>query len=311
MRKVLITGAAGFLGSHLVDSFLNIGFNVIGIDNLSTGSVENLQHLKQSSEFQFIEMDVTDELDFDVDLILNFACPASPLHYQKTPIQTLKTSIIGTLNCLDLAKNTGAKFLQASTSEVYGDPTISPQNEYYLGNVNPIGPRSCYDEGKRAAETAIFDYIRIHNIDARVVRIFNTYGPRMAIDDGRVVSNFIVSALKNNNISIYGDGNQSRSFAFVSDTISAITTLAQITDRPPTPINIGNPHEITMKELASIILRITNSKSQLEFFPLPIDDPKQRCPDITLANELLGWNPVIETEIGLKMTCDYFRLKLN
>ena len=304
--RVLITGAAGFIGSHLTDRFLDRGDVVIGIDNLSTGSLRNLKGAIQNPNFTFHQHDVTTPYDFKVDLILNFACPASPVHYQRTPIQTLLTSLIGTINALDLALKNCAILVHASTSEVYGDPEISPQPESYLGKVNPIGPRACYDEGKRAAETAIYDFIRVHDIDARVVRIFNTYGPRMAVNDGRVVSNFIVSALTGGPITMFGDGNQSRSFCFVDDTVEAIMRLSELKDRPNSPINVGNPNEISIRTLSTQVLKICNSDSPLISLPLPIDDPKQRCPEISLAKRLLDWAPNVDLEEGLKKTSDYF-----
>lgn len=309
--RVLITGAAGFLGSHLVDHYLENGDSVIGIDNLSTGSLENLEWALKNPRFAFHQIDVTNPYFFEVDLIFNFACPASPVHYQRTPIETLKTSFLGTLNALDLASKTRARMVQASTSEVYGDPDISPQSEEYVGRVNPNGPRACYDEGKRAAETAIFDYIRIHDLDVRVMRIFNTYGPRMAINDGRVVSNFLVSAITGEPITIYGDGSQTRSFCFVSDTIAGAVALASLKSRPSTPINIGNPYELTMLELSRYSLEITNSTSQLVFNDLPVDDPKQRCPDISKARVILNWEPKIELFYGLTETAKYFSNKLK
>ena len=309
--RVLITGAAGFLGSHLVDHYLENADSVIGIDNLSTGSLENLESALKNPRFTFHEIDVTTPYFFEVDLIFNFACPASPIHYQRTPIETLKTSVLGTLNALDLATKTRAKLIQASTSEVYGDPDISPQSEEYVGRVNPNGPRACYDEGKRAAETAIFDYIRVHDLDVRVMRIFNTYGPRMAVNDGRVVSNFLVAALNGELITIYGDGSQTRSFCFVSDTIAGAVALASLEHRPNTPINIGNPHELTMLELANHSLEITDSRSTLAFHDLPVDDPKQRCPDITKAKSILNWEPRISLFDGLTETAKYFSRKLR
>jgi UDP-glucuronate decarboxylase len=304
--RVLITGAAGFLGSHLVDYYVKNDHTVIGIDNLSTGSLSNLGIALKDKNFTFHELDVTSPYNFDVDLIFNFACPASPIHYQRTPIETLKTSILGTLNALELAKNTGARMVQASTSEVYGDPDISPQTEEYVGRVNPNGPRACYDEGKRAAETAIYDYIRMHDLDVRVMRIFNTYGPRMAVDDGRVVSNFLVAALRGEAITIYGDGSQTRSFCFATDTIAGAIAIASIENRPTSPINVGNPHELTMLELAQQSLEITGSSSQIEFRELPIDDPKQRCPDISKARKLLDWEPQVSLNKGLAETASYF-----
>jgi len=305
--RVLVTGAAGFIGSHLTDSFLGRGDLVIGIDNLSTGNLSNLSNALLNPNFTFYQHDVTIPFEYDVDLILNFACPASPVHYQRTPIQTLLTSLIGTVNALNLALKSKAVLVHASTSEVYGDPEISPQPETYLGKVNPIGPRACYDEGKRAAETAIFDYIRVHDIDARVVRIFNTYGPRMAVEDGRVVSNFIVSALTGSPITIFGDGGQSRSFCYVDDTVDAIVKMASLKKRPDGPINVGNPNEISMLTLANMALEICEVKSTLSTHPLPIDDPKQRCPDITKAREILEWKPEVALIDGLSRTRDYFK----
>lgn len=305
--RVLITGAAGFLGSHLVDWYLDNDHTVIGIDNLSTGSLDNLSKAVKDERFKFFEMDVTNPFSFDVDLILNFACPASPVHYQLSPIETLKTSILGTLNALELSKRTGARMVQASTSEVYGDPDVSPQSEKYVGRVNPNGPRACYDEGKRAAETAIYDYIRMYDLDIRVMRIFNTYGPRMAVKDGRVVSNFLVSAIKDEPITIYGNGLQTRSFCYVSDTVLAAVAIASIPVRPDSPVNVGNPYEMTMLELAQQSLAITSSKSVIEFRDLPIDDPKQRCPDISLAKTLLNWTPRVTLLDGLTETSNYFQ----
>ena len=308
--RVLVTGAAGFIGSHLTDRFLDRGDEVIGIDNLSTGSLNNLSEALRNSRFSFFDHDVTLPFDYDVDLILNFACPASPVHYQRTPIQTLMTSLIGTINALNLALRTNAVLVHASTSEVYGDPEISPQPETYLGKVNPIGPRACYDEGKRAAETAIFDFIRVHDIDARVVRIFNTYGPRMAVEDGRVVSNFLVSALTETPITIFGDGGQSRSFCYVDDTVNAILRMAELKQRPDGPINIGNPNEISMLALANLALEICEASSTLSTHPLPVDDPKQRCPDIRKAQDILGWVPEVALRDGLLRTRDYFKTVL-
>jgi UDP-glucuronate decarboxylase len=308
--RVLVTGAAGFIGSHLTDRLLDRGDVVIGIDNLSTGSLNNLNKALRNPSFSFFDHDVTIPFDYDVDLILNFACPASPVHYQSTPIQTLLTSLIGTINALNLALRSNAIFVHASTSEVYGDPEISPQPETYLGKVNPIGPRACYDEGKRAAETAIFDFIRVHDIDARVVRIFNTYGPRMAVEDGRVVSNFLVSALTGTPITIFGDGGQSRSFCYVDDTVEAIMKMANLNQRPDGPINIGNPNEISMLTLANLALEVCEASSTLTTHPLPVDDPKQRCPDIKKAREILEWGPEVALRDGLLRTRDYFKTVL-
>jgi UDP-glucuronate decarboxylase len=303
--RVLVTGGAGFLGSHLVEKLAPEN-HVIVVDNFSTGSPANLDRLNPNIEV--IRHDVTIPLYVEVDLILNFACPASPVQYQKDPVQTLKTNVHGAINMLGLAKRTGARIVQASTSEIYGDPEISPQVEEYWGKVNPIGIRSCYDEGKRAAETLFFDYHRQHSVDIRVARIFNTYGPRMAVNDGRVVSNFIVQALRNEPLTIYGDGSQTRSFCFVDDLIDGIMKLAfSNSSEIHQPINIGNPTTFTMKELADEVIRITNSKSELAFRDLPSDDPQQRKPDISKAKTLLNWNPSIELEAGLVRTIEYFR----
>jgi UDP-glucuronate decarboxylase len=307
--RILVTGGAGFLGSHLVDALIADSHHVIALDDLSTGSLKNIEHHFGNDKFEFMEHDVTQEYSVKVDAVLNFACPASPVQYQINPIQTLLTSTIGTLNALKVVRQNSAILVHASTSEVYGDPEISPQSEDYVGKVNPIGPRACYDEGKRSAETAIYDFIRIHNVDARVVRIFNTYGPRMSRNDGRVVSNFIVSAIENSPITIYGDGSQTRSFCYVSDTINGILKMLYLPTRPDTPINIGNPHEITMNELSTQIIKLTTSISQIEQFPLPQDDPKQRCPDISRAKKTLDWSPQIQLSDGLTETVNYFKSK--
>jgi len=306
MKKVLVTGGAGFLGSHLCEQLIWQGHHVLCVDNYFTGSKKNLERLTSNSKFEIIRQDVCFPLYVEVDEIYNLACPASPRYYQKDPIQTMKTSVLGSYNLLGLAKRTGAKILQASTSEVYGDPTVHPQIEGYWGNVNPIGIRSCYDEGKRAAETLFFDYHRKHNVDVKVMRIFNTYGPRMAIDDGRVVSNFIVQALRGEDITIYGDGSQTRSFCYVTDTVDAMLKFMEADKDVTGPINVGNPQEFTMLELAEAVIRITGSRSNIIYTELPGDDPKQRRPDISLANIYLGWFPTIELEQGLKKTINYF-----
>jgi UDP-glucuronate decarboxylase len=305
--KILLTGAAGFLGSHLSKKLIDNGHEVIGLDDLSTGSIKNIETLIDNPKFTFEEHDVRIPFKAKVDAILNFACPASPVNYQKDPVRTIETNFLGMINLLHLANETGARIIQASTSEVYGDPTQSPQKETYWGNVNPIGIRSCYDEGKRAAETLCFDYQRQHNLDTRVIRIFNTYGPNMAIGDGRVVSNFIVQALRNEAINIYGDGKQTRSFCYVSDLVEGIYKFLQLEKNPDTPINLGNPNEFTMLELAKVIIEISDSKSELVFNPLPMDDPKQRCPDITLAKSILKWEPTIQLKEGIEKTVAYFK----
>lgn len=307
--RILITGGAGFLGSHLSERLLNLNHQVVALDDLSTGSLKNISHLMTSENFSFIKHDVREPFITDVDAILNFACPASPKHYQLDPVRTIETNFLGIINMLHLAKNSGARLLQASTSEIYGDPEVSPQNEQYWGNVNPIGPRSCYDEGKRAAETLCFDYRRQFSVDARVVRIFNTYGPRMEVGDGRVVSNFIVQALQGLPVTIYGDGTQTRSFCFVSDLVEGIIS-ALSTSEMNTPINLGNPSEFTMLELAEKVIRLTNSRSQIVFEDLPIDDPRQRKPDVTLANTKLDWTPTVDLESGLTRTIKYFKAVL-
>jgi len=308
--RILITGGAGFLGSHLSEKLLSMGHEVICVDNYYTGSIRNIEHLKNNPKFEVIRHDVTFPLYVEVDGIFNLACPASPVHYQRDPVQTLKTNVHGAINMLGLAKRKGARFLQASTSEIYGDPEISPQNESYWGNVNPIGIRSCYDEGKRAAETLTFDYHRQYGVDIRVARIFNTFGPRMAINDGRVVSNFIVQALKNEPITIYGDGMQTRSFCYVDDLISGLVKLF-FTDSVYEPINLGNPKAINMKVLANEIIEFTGSKSEVVTKDLPKDDPKQREPDISKAMRILNWKPLVERQIGLKQTIEYFKSALN
>jgi UDP-glucuronate decarboxylase len=308
--RILLTGAAGFLGSHLTNKLLNSGHEVIGIDDLSTGSMANLSEALKNPSFIFNEHDVRFPFKADVEAILNFACPASPKNYQSDPVRTIETNFLGIINMLHLAKDTGARILQASTSEVYGDPSVSPQPETYWGNVNPIGIRSCYDEGKRAAETLCFDYKRQHGVDSRLVRIFNTYGPNMAVGDGRVVSNFIVQALQGKSITIYGDGSQTRSFCYVSDLIDGIYKMLTLEGLVDTPINLGNPGEFSMLELAQKVIEVTNSSSKVVFEPLPQDDPRQRKPDITLAKSVLGWQPRIELEMGIKLTADYFSREL-
>ena len=308
--RLLVTGGAGFLGSHLCDHLLKLGHTVISVDNYYTGSNENIEHLRNNPKFEIIRHDVTFPLYLEVDGIFNLACPASPIHYQSDPVQTLKTNVHGAINMLGLAKRTGARFFQASTSEIYGDPETSPQVETYWGNVNPIGIRSCYDEGKRAAETLTFDYHRQYGVDTRVARIFNTYGPRMAINDGRVVSNFIVQALRNEPITIYGDGSQTRSFCYVDDLIEGITKLF-FTDNLHEPINLGNPQPINMNLLAEEIIKIVGSSSSVDLKPLPQDDPKQREPDISRARKLLDWNPSVERNIGLKKTIEYFKTQIQ
>jgi UDP-glucuronate decarboxylase len=303
-KRILVTGGAGFLGSHLCERLLNEGHEILCVDNFFTGSRENINHLLDTSQFEFLRHDICFPLHVEVDEIYNFACPASPLHYQADPIQTIKTSVLGALNLLGLAKRLNCKIFQASTSEVYGDPHMHPQTEAYWGNVNPIGIRSCYDEGKRCAETLFFDYHRKNGISIRVARIFNTYGPRMHPNDGRVVSNFIVQALKNEPITIYGDGTQTRSFCYVDDLIEVMIRLMNSTEIGP--VNIGNPTEFRVLDLAKQVIALTGSRSQVIHKPLPSDDPKQRRPDITKARHLLKWEPKVPLEEGLKSTIDYF-----
>jgi len=303
---VLVTGGAGFLGSHLIDRLLQQGCDVLCVDNLFTGSKRNLDHLAGHPRFEFIRHDVTFPLYVEVDEIYNLACPASPIHYQHDPVATTKTSVHGAINMLGLAKRLRCKILQASTSEVYGDPTVHPQTEDYWGNVNPIGPRSCYDEGKRCAETLFFDYHRQHGLEIKVARIFNTYGPRMHPADGRVVSNFIMQALRGEPITIYGEGQQTRSFCYVDDLIDGLMRLMASPADCTGPVNLGNPNEFTMRQLADKVLALTGSKSKIAHRPLPPDDPRQRRPDITLAGARLGWAPKIQLEEGLRPTIDYF-----
>jgi UDP-glucuronate decarboxylase len=308
--RILITGGAGFIGSHLSERLLAEGHNVVVIDNFFTGSRKNVTHLLDNKNFELIRHDVSVPYVAEVDFIFNLACPASPVHYQKYPVQTLKTSFLGAMNMLDLAREKKIGILQASTSEVYGDPSITPQVESYWGNVNPIGIRSCYDEGKRASESLFFDYHRQHNVNIKVARIFNTYGPQMALDDGRVVSNFIVQALQNKPITMYGDGSQTRSFCFVSDLVDGLIKLAFSPTNVTGPINLGNPNEFTILELAKMIISFTNSKSEISFEELPSDDPKQRRPDISLAMRELGWEPQILLEEGLNLSIPYLQRAL-
>jgi UDP-glucuronate decarboxylase len=307
VKRILITGGAGFLGSHLCDKLIAQGHEVICVDNYFTGSKNNVAHLLDHPRFELMRHDVTFPLYVEVDEIYNLACPASPIHYQWDPVQTTKTSVHGVINMLGLAKRVKAKILQASTSEVYGDPEVHPQPESYWGKVNPVGVRSCYDEGKRCAETLFFDYWRQHSLRIKVVRIFNTYGPRMHPNDGRVVSNFIVQALKGEEITIYGDGSQTRSFCYVDDLLEAMVRTMNTADEFTGPVNIGNPGEFSMLELANSVLRLTGSQSKISFKPLPADDPKQRQPDISLATKILDWGPTVSLDDGLKETIAYFR----
>jgi UDP-glucuronate decarboxylase len=309
MKKILVTGGAGFIGSHLCEKLSNQGHHVLCVDNYFTGSYKNIRHLMDYKNFEVIRQDVCFPLYVEVDEIYNLACPASPVHYQHDPIQTMKTSILGAYNLLGLAKRTGAKILQASTSEIYGDPQIHPQVESYWGNVNPLGPRSCYDEGKRAAETLFYDYNRTHGVKTKIVRIFNTYGPKMAINDGRVVSNFITQALQNEDITIYGNGSQTRSFCYVDDLVDGLLKMMD-SGSFTGPVNMGNPNEFTMLELAQKVIELTNSSSKIIYKNLPIDDPKQRQPDISVAKKVLQWEPKIQLEEGLKNTINYFERTL-
>ena len=306
-KRVMVTGGAGFLGSHLCDRLLAAGHDVLCVDNLFTGTKQNVDHLRDHPRFEFMRHDVTFPLYVEVDEIYNLACPASPIHYQHDPVQTTKTSVHGAINMLGLAKRLGCRILQASTSEVYGDPSVHPQTEEYWGNVNPIGPRSCYDEGKRCAETLFFDYFRQHQVPIKVARIFNTYGPRMHPADGRVVSNFIMQALRGESITVYGDGAQTRSFCYVDDLIDGLVALMQSAEEITGPINLGNPDEFTMLELAQEVLAVTGSQSELIHAELPVDDPRQRQPDISRARTMLGWEPKIALRQGLERTVDYFR----
>ncbi len=305
-KRILVTGGAGFLGSHLCERLLQAGNDVLCVDNFFTGTRRNIAHLLDNKAFELLRHDVTFSLYVEVDEIYNLACPASPIHYQFDPVQTTKTSVIGAINMLGLTKRVKAKFLQASTSEVYGDPTIHPQPEEYWGNVNPIGYRSCYDEGKRCAETLVFDYVRQHKVTAKVVRIFNTYGPRMHPNDGRVVSNFIVQALSGRDVTLYGDGGQTRSFCYVDDLVDAMIRMMATDNSIVGPINIGNPNEFTIRQLAELVIELTGAKSNLAFQPLPYDDPKQRRPNIEKARRILGWEPTVQLRAGLEKTIAYF-----
>ena len=310
-KTVMVTGGAGFLGSHLCERLIAAGRDVLCVDNFFTGSKDNIRHLMGNSRFELMRHDITFPLYVEVDEIYNLACPASPVHYQHDPVQTTKTSVHGAINVLGLAKRLGCKVLQASTSEVYGDPSVHPQTEDYWGNVNPIGPRSCYDEGKRCAETLFFDYHRQHGIEIKVARIFNTYGPRMHPNDGRVVSNFIVQALKGEPITLFGDGSQTRSFCYVDDLITGFMRLMDTPAAVTGPINLGNPKEFSIRELAELVIELTGSRSKLVRNPLPQDDPKQRQPDITMARQTLRWSPVIELAEGLRSTIAYFERRLS
>jgi UDP-glucuronate decarboxylase len=309
--RVLITGGAGFIGSHLTERLLLEGHEVVAIDNFFTGSRNNVKKFLDNKNYEIIRHDVTVPFSAEVDMIFNLACPASPVHYQRFPVQTLKTSLLGSINMLELAREKNSRIIQASTSEVYGDPNISPQFETYWGNVNPIGIRACYDEGKRASEALFFDYYRQFKVDIKVARIFNTYGPNMALNDGRVVSNFLVQALQNMPITMYGDGLQTRSFCFVSDLVDGLFKLAFSDQKIQGPINLGNPKEFTMLQLAELIIELTGSNSKLEFKPLPSDDPKQRKPDISKAQQELAWNPTIDLREGILSSVEYFKTALS
>jgi UDP-glucuronate decarboxylase len=309
--RILVAGGAGFLGSHLSEKLLNLGHEVLVVDNFYTGNKANISKLLDHTSFELIRHDVTFPLFVEVDAICNLASPASPKHYQKYPVQTLKTNLMGSINLLGLARRTGATILQASTSEVYGDPSVSPQSEDYWGNVNPIGIRSCYDEGKRAAESLFFDYYRQYGVNIKVARIFNTYGPRMDLDDGRVVSNFIVQALKNEPVTLYGNGTQTRSFCFVSDLIEGLTSLLFSSSEVVGPINLGNPHEYSMLELAQLIIKKTNSNSEVVYRELPLDDPQQRKPDIEKARKYLNWSPSVSLQDGIDLSIPDFQRRLQ
>jgi UDP-glucuronate decarboxylase len=306
-KRVLVTGGAGFVGSHLCERLLESGHEVVCADNYFTGRKKNIEHLLRHGNFEALRHDVCFPLYLEVDWIFNLACPASPVHYQFDPVQTIKTSVLGAINMLGLAKRTGARILQASTSEVYGDPSVHPQTEDYRGNVNTLGPRACYDEGKRAAETLFFDYYRQFGVSIRVVRIFNTYGPRMHPNDGRVVSNFIVQALRGDDLTLFGQGRQTRSFCYVSDLVEGLIRTMETEGDVIGPLNLGNPHEVSVRELADLILQLTGSRSHVACHPLPQDDPRQRCPDIALARKVLGWAPTVRLEDGLERTVDFFR----
>ena len=309
IKTILITGGAGFIGSHLSRVLLNHGHKIICLDNLFTGSIKNIDKFKNNPRFEFVNHDIVKPYyRKDIDEIYNLACPASPIHYKLNPIKTIKTCTVGVINMLGLAKSNNAKILHASTSEVYGDPEIHPQNESYYGNVNPIGPRSCYDEGKRCSESLLFDYHREHKLEIKIVRIFNTYGPNMAVQDGRVISNFVNQSIKNKNLTIYGDGTQTRSFQYVDDLISGMISMMNSNKEFLGPVNLGNPHEISMNNLADLIINLTKSKSKKIFKKLPIDDPKRRNPDISLAIEKLSWFPKVRLEDGLQKTIDYFKV---
>ncbi len=308
--RILITGGAGFLGSHLCENLLNRGHEVICLDNFFTGSKDNIRHLQNNDHFELVRHDIIHHIDIECDQIYNLACPASPVHYQFNPVRTIQANVLGVTHMLELAKRTGARILQASTSEVYGNPSVHPQREDYWGNVNPIGPRSCYDEGKRVAETLMMDYHRKHKVDIRIVRIFNTYGPRMAINDGRVVSNFIVQALRGKKITVYGDGKQTRSFCYMDDLVDGLIRMMQA-DHLTGPVNLGNPNEFTILELAEKVIKLIGPRSEIIYDPLPQDDPVQRRPDIALAKLRLEWQPKVELEEGLKGTIAYFSERIK
>jgi UDP-glucuronate decarboxylase len=307
MKRILITGGAGFLGSHLCDKLIEQGNEVLCLDNFFTGSKDNIIHLFANPRFELIRHDIINPIFLEMDQIYNLACPASPVHYQYNPIKTIKTNVMGTINALGMAKRLNAKILQASTSEVYGDPDVHPQKEDYWGRVNPIGPRSCYDEGKRAAECLMMDYHRQNNVKVKIARIFNTYGPRMALNDGRVVSNFVVQALKGEDITVYGDGSQTRSFCYVDDMVDGLIRMMESDDSFLGPVNLGNPHEFRIMDLAKIVISMTGNRSKIVHRPLPQDDPMQRNPDISLARKILGWQPHVNLEKGLERTIEYFR----